>query len=89
MHGIVEGREVAVGRAKLFTDRGRAWTSDPSQVDVDSLGRDLRAEVDAEVRFDAGTRGAYSTDASNYRQRRHHPRQAHRAARPRPYPPPG
>ncbi|WP_435830424.1 FAD-binding and (Fe-S)-binding domain-containing protein [Saccharopolyspora shandongensis] len=37
-------------------------------MDVEDLERDLRAEVDAEVRFDAGSRGAYSTDASNYRQ---------------------
>jgi FAD/FMN-containing dehydrogenase len=28
----------------------------------------LRAEVDGEVRFDAGSRGAYATDGSNYRQ---------------------
>ncbi|PWI42822.1 FAD-binding and (Fe-S)-binding domain-containing protein [Streptomyces sp. ICBB 8177] len=28
----------------------------------------LRARVDGEVRFDAGSRGAYSTDGSNYRQ---------------------
>ena len=33
-----------------------------------SLSRDLRARVDGEVRFDAGSRGAYSTDASNFRQ---------------------
>jgi FAD/FMN-containing dehydrogenase len=32
------------------------------------LERDLRGRVDGEVRFDAGTRGAYSTDASNFRQ---------------------
>ncbi|HXD28250.1 MAG TPA: FAD-binding oxidoreductase [Arthrobacter sp.] len=32
------------------------------------LQRDLEARVDGEVRFDAGSRGAYSTDASNYRQ---------------------
>jgi FAD/FMN-containing dehydrogenase/Fe-S oxidoreductase len=32
------------------------------------LQRDLRRRVDGEVRFDAGSRGAYSTDASNYRQ---------------------
>ncbi|MDP5181673.1 FAD-linked oxidase C-terminal domain-containing protein [Blastococcus sp. BMG 814] len=37
-------------------------------VDVTALERDLRARVDGEVRFDAGSRGAYSTDASNYRQ---------------------
>jgi FAD/FMN-containing dehydrogenase len=33
-----------------------------------SLARDLRGRVDGEVRFDAGSRGAYSTDASNFRQ---------------------
>ena len=36
--------------------------------DVAALERDLRARVDGEVRFDAGSRAAYSTDASNYRQ---------------------
>jgi FAD/FMN-containing dehydrogenase/Fe-S oxidoreductase len=33
-----------------------------------ALERDLRDRVDGEVRFDAGTRAAYSTDASNFRQ---------------------
>ncbi|HZC72868.1 MAG TPA: FAD-binding and (Fe-S)-binding domain-containing protein [Jatrophihabitans sp.] len=33
-----------------------------------ALERDLRAAVDGEVRFDAGSRGAYATDASNFRQ---------------------
>ncbi|MEU3417930.1 FAD-binding and (Fe-S)-binding domain-containing protein [Streptomyces murinus] len=28
----------------------------------------LRAEVDGEIRFEAGSRGAYATDGSNYRQ---------------------
>jgi FAD/FMN-containing dehydrogenase/Fe-S oxidoreductase len=37
-------------------------------VRVDDLERELRAAVDGEVRFDDGTLGAYSTDASNYRQ---------------------
>lgn len=37
-------------------------------IDVATLERDLRSRVDGEVRFDAGTRAAYSTDASNYRQ---------------------
>ncbi|MFC0865964.1 FAD-binding and (Fe-S)-binding domain-containing protein [Sphaerimonospora cavernae] len=32
------------------------------------LERDLAERVDGEVRFDPGTRGAYSTDGSNYRQ---------------------
>jgi FAD/FMN-containing dehydrogenase len=36
--------------------------------DAGALERDLRRQVDGEVRFDAGSRGAYSTDASNYRQ---------------------
>jgi FAD/FMN-containing dehydrogenase/Fe-S oxidoreductase len=37
-------------------------------VDVRALERALRERVDSEIRFDAGSRGAYSTDASNYRQ---------------------
>jgi FAD/FMN-containing dehydrogenase/Fe-S oxidoreductase len=41
---------------------------DAPHVDVRALERDLRARVDGEIRFDAGARGAYSTDASNYRQ---------------------
>jgi FAD/FMN-containing dehydrogenase/Fe-S oxidoreductase len=36
--------------------------------DMGRLERDLRGEVDGEVRFDAGSRAAYSTDASNFRQ---------------------
>ncbi|SFL92516.1 FAD-binding and (Fe-S)-binding domain-containing protein [Streptomyces pini] len=37
-------------------------------VDVPALEGALRERVDGEVRFDTGTRAAYSTDASNYRQ---------------------
>jgi FAD/FMN-containing dehydrogenase/Fe-S oxidoreductase len=37
-------------------------------VDADALAAALRARVDGEVRFDAGSRAAYSTDASNFRQ---------------------
>ncbi|MFF7590417.1 FAD-binding and (Fe-S)-binding domain-containing protein [Kitasatospora purpeofusca] len=37
-------------------------------VDLAALERALRAEVDGEIRFDAGSRGAYATDGSNYRQ---------------------
>ncbi len=40
----------------------------PSTVDVDGLVAALRREVRGEVRDDAATRGAYATDASNYRQ---------------------
>jgi FAD/FMN-containing dehydrogenase/Fe-S oxidoreductase len=36
--------------------------------EADGLRRALRAGVDGEVRFDAGSRGAYATDGSNYRQ---------------------
>ncbi|MGW3354593.1 FAD-binding and (Fe-S)-binding domain-containing protein [Streptomyces bungoensis] len=36
--------------------------------DNSGLEAALRAEVDGEVRFDAGSRGAYATDGSNYRQ---------------------
>ncbi len=39
-----------------------------AQVDVAALERDLAAAVDGEVRFDPGSRAAYSTDASNFRQ---------------------
>ena len=37
-------------------------------MDDGRLEHDLAAAVDGEVRFDAGTRAAYSTDASNFRQ---------------------
>ena len=37
-------------------------------MDARALERALRDRVGGEVRFDAGSRGAYSTDASNYRQ---------------------
>jgi len=48
-------------------------TSQPSatvrpQASSAGLEADLRDHVDGEVRFDAGTRAAYSTDASNFRQ---------------------
>jgi FAD/FMN-containing dehydrogenase/Fe-S oxidoreductase len=43
----------------------------PQVVGSDTAGAleaDLSSRVDGEVRFDAGSRAAYSTDASNYRQ---------------------
>ncbi|MDN5858995.1 MAG: FAD-binding protein [Pseudonocardia sp.] len=40
----------------------------PPGIDLPGLEADLRERVDGEVRFDAGSRGAYSTDGSNYRQ---------------------
>jgi FAD/FMN-containing dehydrogenase/Fe-S oxidoreductase len=39
-----------------------------ADLDLRTLEQDLRQRVDGEVRFDPGSRGAYSTDASNYRQ---------------------
>ncbi len=41
---------------------------EPPDVDLTALERELRRRVDGEVRFDAGSRAAYSTDGSNFRQ---------------------
>jgi FAD/FMN-containing dehydrogenase/Fe-S oxidoreductase len=41
---------------------------DPWTGDATALEDDLRRSVRGEVRFDAGSRAVYSTDASNYRQ---------------------
>lgn len=38
------------------------------RVDLSRLAHELRIEVDGEVRFDAGSRAAYATDASQFRQ---------------------
>ncbi|CAG7646018.1 FAD-binding and (Fe-S)-binding domain-containing protein [Actinacidiphila bryophytorum] len=43
-------------------------TAADSTQDLAALEEALRAEVAGEVRFDAGSRGAYATDGSNYRQ---------------------
>jgi FAD/FMN-containing dehydrogenase/Fe-S oxidoreductase len=40
----------------------------PPGVDAKGLAADLRRQVAGEVRFDAGSRALYATDASNYRQ---------------------
>ena len=37
-------------------------------IDIDALERDLKANVDGEVRFDTASRALYVSDASNYRQ---------------------
>src|SRR2546430_9772420 len=37
-------------------------------VDAEALASELRKRVSGEVRFDAGSRALYATDASNYRQ---------------------
>src|SRR5581483_952665 len=38
------------------------------QVDAAGLEAELRGRIEGEVRFDAGSRALYATDASNYRQ---------------------
>lgn len=47
---------------------GRHARGGATEVDLDALERDLRAEVDGEIRFTDGDRALYATDASNYRQ---------------------
>ncbi|HYZ57645.1 MAG TPA: FAD-binding and (Fe-S)-binding domain-containing protein [Streptosporangiaceae bacterium] len=56
-------RPIAAGMA-----RDGMGAAVPGDVDVHRLEQDLRDRVDGEVRFDAGSRAAYSTDASNFRQ---------------------
>src|SRR5438067_3827102 len=51
------------GDARFATGMGATQT-----LDVKSLERDLAAVVEGEVRFDAGSRALYATDASNFRQ---------------------
>ncbi len=43
-------------------------TGDRTPKLFEAVAADLRNSVDGEVRFDPGSRAAYSTDASNYRQ---------------------
>jgi FAD/FMN-containing dehydrogenase/Fe-S oxidoreductase len=46
----------------------RARPGDSKEADLRDLELDLRADVEGEVRFSAGDRALYATDASNYRQ---------------------
>ncbi|WP_431963797.1 FAD-binding and (Fe-S)-binding domain-containing protein [Actinacidiphila sp. bgisy160] len=48
--------------------KGLVTGPDRAELDPTGLERALRDRVDGEVRFDAGSRGAYATDGSNYRQ---------------------
>src|SRR6202007_2078221 len=45
----------------------RARIGSVGEIDRRSLAADLRAAIEGEVRFDAGSRALYATDASNYR----------------------
>src|SRR5574338_1093812 len=49
-------------------ERGAARLHQPPDVDTDGLAADLRRAIEGEVRFDAGSRALYATDAYNYRQ---------------------
>ncbi|MFC0597388.1 FAD-binding and (Fe-S)-binding domain-containing protein [Streptomyces palmae] len=55
------------GRAETGGGAGPAGRAG-ARLDVPALARALAEHVDAEVRFDAGSRGAYATDGSNYRR---------------------
>ncbi len=48
--------------------RFRGGMSATSNIDVRGLRRRLEETVEGEVRFDAGSKALYATDASNYRQ---------------------
>ena len=48
--------------------RPQDWLTAGERVDAAGLEAELRAKVEGEVRFDAGSRAMYATDASNYRQ---------------------
>src|SRR5690606_3876205 len=65
----VQGQDLAAGRmTDMKTLPAPAVRSAQPYVRVRDLERDLARAVDGEVRFDPGSRGAYATDASNYRQ---------------------
>ncbi|HLJ83596.1 MAG TPA: FAD-binding and (Fe-S)-binding domain-containing protein [Candidatus Eremiobacteraceae bacterium] len=51
-----------------MTPAERRESNGSNAVDAAGLEAELRRRVRGEVRFDAGTRAMYSTDASNYRQ---------------------
>lgn len=46
----------------------RFHTTYADNVDVDALEKELKQQLEGEVRFDKGSKALYSTDASNYRQ---------------------
>src|SRR5215472_12116877 len=47
--------------------RAHGGAVDAGEIDRRALAADLRAAIEGEVRFDAGSRAIYATDASNYR----------------------
>jgi FAD/FMN-containing dehydrogenase/Fe-S oxidoreductase len=54
-----------IGRVATLQHRRAAPTD---AIETERLERDLRRSIEGEVRFDAGSRALYASDASNYRQ---------------------
>jgi FAD/FMN-containing dehydrogenase/Fe-S oxidoreductase len=50
-----------------FEDRWQTGTTTQIEVDREAIRRELRGGIRGEVRFDAGDRGMYASDAGNYR----------------------
>lgn len=48
-------------------DQDQIGSPDRAEIDLTALEADLKSTIRGEVRFDAGTRGMYAHDASNYR----------------------
>ncbi|HVN19859.1 MAG TPA: FAD-linked oxidase C-terminal domain-containing protein [Dongiaceae bacterium] len=46
----------------------QSWRNQRERIDAAALEVELRSSVEGEVRFDAGSKAMYATDASNYRQ---------------------
>src|SRR5262245_41072419 len=56
---------------QLGPERGHDSSEGPipqPEIDAQRLAHELRASIEGEVRFDAGSCALYATDASNYRQ---------------------
>ena len=60
---------MAVHRTPLISpDQLRGTVRPATEVDVTGLRVELERNLEGEVRFDAGSRGMYAVDGSNYRQ---------------------
>src|SRR4051812_31969602 len=65
---------MAVAKVEHHSETLTATVAPPSRPETsdfkaaEALAADLRAAIAGEVRFDAGSRALYATDASNYRQ---------------------
>src|SRR5436305_6557316 len=59
---------MAVHRTPLISPEQLKGNVIPTEVDVPGLKTELERNLEGEVRFDAGSRGMYAVDGSNYRQ---------------------